>query len=178
MALLAEEIVEEWLNRQGYFTIRGIRSGVQEIDLLAVKINAAGIERRHVEVHCSMRPVSYVTKVPKSVQKATGRKGASAKTRGPDELRQGVREWILKKYEMKVKRDLMQQLCPGEWTRELVINKAKHPEEVTEIEGQGVSIHYLVDIVRQMTAGHFIIDRAVSGDFVDMVNLTEEEDRA
>lgn len=25
MALLAEEIVEEWLNRQGYFTIRGIK---------------------------------------------------------------------------------------------------------------------------------------------------------
>ena len=24
MALLAEEIVEEWLNRQDYFTIRGI----------------------------------------------------------------------------------------------------------------------------------------------------------
>lgn len=36
MALLAEEIVEEWLNRQGYFTIRGIKMGVQEIDLLAV----------------------------------------------------------------------------------------------------------------------------------------------
>ena len=27
MALLAEEVVEEWLNRQGYFTIRGIRLG-------------------------------------------------------------------------------------------------------------------------------------------------------
>jgi hypothetical protein len=32
MALLAEEIVEEWLNRQGYFTIRGIKKGVHEID--------------------------------------------------------------------------------------------------------------------------------------------------
>ena len=33
MALLAEELVEEWLNRQGYFTIRGIKFGVHEIDL-------------------------------------------------------------------------------------------------------------------------------------------------
>ena len=24
MSLLTEEVVEEWLNRQGYFTIRGI----------------------------------------------------------------------------------------------------------------------------------------------------------
>ena len=36
MALLAEEIVEEWLNRQGFFTIRGIKQGTQEIDLLSV----------------------------------------------------------------------------------------------------------------------------------------------
>jgi len=27
MLQLAEEIVEEWLNRHGYFTIRGIRLG-------------------------------------------------------------------------------------------------------------------------------------------------------
>ena len=27
MALLAEEIVEEWLNHRGYFTIRGVKSG-------------------------------------------------------------------------------------------------------------------------------------------------------
>jgi len=26
MALLAEELVEEWLNRQGFFTIRGLRA--------------------------------------------------------------------------------------------------------------------------------------------------------
>ena len=42
MALLAEEIVEEWLNRQGYFTIRGIKMVVHEIDLLAVKLRPNG----------------------------------------------------------------------------------------------------------------------------------------
>jgi len=42
MALLAEEIVEEWLNHQGNFTIRGIKLGVNEIDLLAVKPNKDG----------------------------------------------------------------------------------------------------------------------------------------
>ena len=33
MALLAEELVEEWLNRHGYFTIRGVKLGVHEMDL-------------------------------------------------------------------------------------------------------------------------------------------------
>jgi len=37
VALLAEEVAEEWLNRQGYFTIRGIKLGVHEIDILAFK---------------------------------------------------------------------------------------------------------------------------------------------
>ena len=43
MALLAEEIVEEWLNRQGYFTIRGVKVGVHEIDLLAVRSTATQV---------------------------------------------------------------------------------------------------------------------------------------
>jgi len=37
MALLAEEVVEEWLNRKGYFTIRGVKVGVDEIDILAIR---------------------------------------------------------------------------------------------------------------------------------------------
>ena len=37
MALLAESLVDEWLNRQGFFTIRGIKHGVGEIDLLGVR---------------------------------------------------------------------------------------------------------------------------------------------
>ena len=38
MPLLAEEVVQEWLNRQGFFTIRGIKAGNSEIDLLAVRV--------------------------------------------------------------------------------------------------------------------------------------------
>ena len=48
MALLAEEIVEEWLNRNGYFTIRGIKLGVHEIDLLAIAVRGSTIEARHI----------------------------------------------------------------------------------------------------------------------------------
>ncbi len=34
MALLAEPLVDEWLNRKGFFTLRGIKHRVREIDLL------------------------------------------------------------------------------------------------------------------------------------------------
>ena len=57
MALLAEELVEEWLNRQGFFTIRGLKLGVHEMDLLAIRPRPDGsLECRHVEVQASMRP--------------------------------------------------------------------------------------------------------------------------
>lgn len=95
MALLAEEIVQEWLNRQGYFTIRGIKMGVQEIDLLAVKWRADGkTECRHIEVQASMRPVSYISRAPREEQKS-GRVPNSAKGTN-EELNQGVSEWVEK----------------------------------------------------------------------------------
>jgi hypothetical protein len=47
MALLAEVIVEEWLNRQGYFTLRGMKIGVDEIDLLAIRPRSGALECRH-----------------------------------------------------------------------------------------------------------------------------------
>ena len=46
MSLLGEEVVEEWLNRNGYFTIRGIKVGVDEIDILAIR----PLPRRQVRV--------------------------------------------------------------------------------------------------------------------------------
>ena len=70
MALLAEEIVEEWLNRQGFFTIRGIKVGVDEIDILALKLDTDNKPVcRHVEVQASINPVSYMTPLAKIIQK-------------------------------------------------------------------------------------------------------------
>jgi len=43
MALLAESLVDEWLNRQGFFTVRGIKHGVHEIDLLGVRPKDGGV---------------------------------------------------------------------------------------------------------------------------------------
>ena len=40
MALLAESLVEEWLNRSRFFAIRGIKHGLAEIDLLAIRHEA------------------------------------------------------------------------------------------------------------------------------------------
>ena len=44
MALLGEQLVDEWLNRIGFFTLRGIKRGVHEIDLLGIRMSNGVLE--------------------------------------------------------------------------------------------------------------------------------------
>jgi len=170
MALLAEEIVEEWLNRQGYFTIRGIRLGVNEIDLLAVRRGADGsVERRHIEVQASMRPISYISRVPKALQK-TGRPANSA-TRSDEELADGVREWVEKKFHSTKKKALMQSVWSGVWSSELVLNVVKSQQEVALIREHGIEVIWLRDIVASLADERLPIKSAAGADFIDLIQM-------
>jgi len=170
MSLLAEEIVEEWLNRQGYFTIRGIKLGVHEIDLLAVKSKAKGsVECRHLEVQASMRPVSFISKVPKKIQKS-GRAANSA-SRTETELVDGVAEWVGKKFRWPKKQELMQSLWSGNWSSELVLNVVKSQHEVELIQSHGVKIIQLKDVVASLAKDCGVVNSAASADFIDLIHM-------
>ena len=86
MSLLDEQLVEEWLNRNRFFTIRGLKTGLDEIDLLAIKQDNKNFECLHVEVQISFRPIGYVGG------------NTSARRRSEDELREGVTQWVDKKF--------------------------------------------------------------------------------
>jgi hypothetical protein len=170
MSLLAEEIVEEWLNRQGYFTIRGVKLGVHEIDLLAIKSNKDGTaDCRHIEVQASMRPMSFVSKVPKAAQK-TGRKPNSVKRSGP-ELIEGVKEWVETKYMRKDKVALMASLWKGTWSTELVVNGVHSEDELRLIQDQGVRILRLPDILNSLANDTFVIKSACGVDLVELIEI-------
>jgi hypothetical protein len=175
MALLAEEIVEEWLNRNGYFTIRGIKLGVQEIDLLAIRINDSKIEARHIEVQASVRPISYLCQLPKEAQLKSGRKPMSMKTRTHKEMVDGVREWINKKYEHESKKRLRKALFSGDWKYELVIHKVKFPEELDLIRKHDITIHDLNEITASLAKKDTIIQSAGGSDLLELVMLGREE---
>ena len=167
MALLAEEIVEEWLNQQGYFTIRGIKLGVQEIDLLAVKyLENGSVECRHIEVQASIRPVSYISRVPVAVQKETGRAPNSAK-RSDDELVSGVAEWVQKKFLHPRKVAIKTKLWPGAWSQELVVNNVKSDRELELIASHGIKLYKLTDVVRELESKSLFT--AAGADFVDLI---------
>jgi len=170
MSLLAEEVVEEWLNRQGYFTIRGIKLGVDEIDLLAVKPGPDAVECRHVEVQASVNPISYICRVPRELQK-TGRPANSAK-RSADELTKGVEEWVEKKFLKANKVALMHKLAAGPWSRELVLHNVKSPHEVELIRGHGITIHRLADIVKALREEARLVQSASGAALLELIHLS------
>jgi hypothetical protein len=95
MALLAEQFVDEWLNRNGFFTLRGVKSGIHEIDLLGIRMSAGRLEGWHVECQVSFRPVSYIGRLSKVHQQEVGAKSAtSAKRRASHILELGIDDWI------------------------------------------------------------------------------------
>ena len=172
MALLGEEVVEEWLNRLGYFTIRGIKLGVDEIDLLAFKPKAGGAhECGHIEVQFSTNPVSYISAVPEEIRKQRGIGAQNAKVRPEAELQRGITEWIWKKFDQPKKKDLLHRIWPGQWTRELAVNVVKHPEELELFEKAGISILRIKDVIRDLMTKKTTISSAAGGDLITLMKL-------
>lgn len=178
MSLLGEEVVEEWLNRNGYFTIRGIKVGVDEVDILAIKPLPNGQhECRHIEVQVSINPISYITKVPSAIRKKTGIAAHNAKKRDLEQLTQGVKEWINAKYDLPRKIELRQNLCSGDWRKELVVGRVKHEEEIDLLREAGVTILRLKDIISEMVEKQTLVKSAAGADLVDLMLIGKQEAR-
>ncbi|TOP80551.1 hypothetical protein CGH09_08825 [Vibrio parahaemolyticus] len=174
MALLAEELVEEWLNRQGYFTIRGIKIGVDEVDLIAIRFDENGLpECRHIEVQASMRPVSYISRIPKNLLKP-GQASTNAAERSEPVLRAGVQEWVEKKFRKPKKADVLEKLFPNEWSSELVHNIVKSKAELSLIEEQGIKLISLSTVIKQLNSEQFKVKSASGADFADLIHLAAQ----
>ena len=142
MALLAETLVEEWLNRAGYFTIRGVRYGVSEMDLLAVRPSADGLEARHVEVQVSTNPIAYISPLSVEQSRALGRARTSAWVRPDDVLKASVAAWVEKKFFSPAKAKARNKAWPGmQWSLEFVHGDVRHQNELRLIEDCGIKTH-------------------------------------
>ena len=175
MALLAEELVEEWLRRQGFFTIRGAKLGVHEMDLLAVQMTATGIVCRHIEVQASINPQNYISHLTKDIQTRDGKKASSRISRTEETLLSCVKAWVEKKFHSSKKRALLATLVPtsfslASWTQELVINKYKFQREIDLIGEQGVRICLLSEIISELQRSKMLLESAAGGDFVNLIN--------
>lgn len=175
MALIAEEVVEEWLNQQGYFTIRGIKLGVAEMDILAVRTTPDGYDLRHYEVQASVNPVSYISKLTKAQQKETGRAPNSAAERTTEMLKDSVDGWVENKFRMAKKAALRQKLFPGDWTYHFVVNKVKHEGELALFGEIGdVNIVRLTDVLDELKQGIGKNYTAAGKDLIDLIVMDSQ----
>ena len=132
MALLAESLVEEWLNRNGFFTIRGIKHGVAEIDLLAIRREAgATVIGWHVEVQASFRPIGYIVKLTTEMARASNKARTSAIARTPDQIVTCAREWDQSKFKDDDKAKARERLWPHvQWSCHLVHARVRERQEL------------------------------------------------
>ncbi|MBS0546482.1 MAG: hypothetical protein JSR24_01960 [Proteobacteria bacterium] len=129
MALLDEQLVEEWLNQKGFFTMRGIKTGLGEIDLLAVKYFPSGIECRHVEVQISFRPIGYIGG------------NTNARRRSEQELNDGVAQWVEKKFTNPRKVEVRNRLvADAKWKFVLVHGVVRDSSELKHMQNLGVEL--------------------------------------
>jgi hypothetical protein len=113
MSALAETLVDEWLNCQGFFTIRGMKDGVGEIDLLGDRPLAAGMEAWHVEVQASFRPIGYISKLTKELSQSLGKVRTSSWGREADLLEQCVGAWVRTEFTERSKALARERAWPG-----------------------------------------------------------------
>ena len=139
MALLAESLVEEWLNRDGYFTIRGVKHGLGEMDLLAVRSQPDGVVGRHVEVTVSFRPIGYIAREPAG---DSGRRGSYVRKRTPEQVQICARAYVDAKFRAPDKKQLRARLWPGvSWTFHLVHGVVRYSDELEVFAREGVTCH-------------------------------------
>lgn len=154
MALLAEQLVDEWLNRNGFFTLRGIKSGFHEIDLLGVRMSNGVLEGWHVECQVSFRPVSYIGRLSKERQLELGAKSAtSAKKRPQHVVEADIDDWVEKKFKTEKKKE-MRDLCwkDIDWQYKFVHGKVYEKAELTRIEAHGIELIRFDKVLKELCA--------------------------
>jgi hypothetical protein len=151
MALLAESLVDEWLNRQGFFTIRGIRHGNDEIDLLGVRPGDAGLEAWHVEVQVSFRPIGYISPVTSDINKRFLATPRSAKKRPSHIVEECAIAWVNSKFKRDRKVVAREQAWARlAWKYFFVHGIVREEYELAVIERHGVTLVPFHDVLAQL----------------------------
>ena len=153
MAIFAETLVEEWLNRKGYFTVRGAKAGLLEMDLLGVRpVAGGGVEALHYEVQASTGPISWITPWTPELQERHAIAAGNARARTVDELDECVGAWVGKKFGDGRVRDVREKLWPGaRWIFGLVVGQVRHPKEISAIQARGIEVVELASVLDELT---------------------------
>jgi hypothetical protein len=171
LAEIAEVVVQEWLNRQGFFTIRGKRDGNRELDILAVKWDNGKASRWHYEVQVSSKPISYISKWPVEEQRKYGVPASSARKLSPEVLSKHVDVWVEKRFKAPEVRKVRESLAPGAWNEAFVHGNVKSPDELRFIEKHGVKLVSFKRILHDLSTHQKRRTGAAGSDLAELVEL-------
>lgn len=160
MALLDEQLVEEWLNRQNFFTMRGIKSGIDEIDLLAVRHNENNTtDYWHTEVQVSYRPVGYIGG------------DTNARKRTEQEIRDGVLQWVDKKFKSKRKVDRRNDILRNaDWHYLFVHGEVRDSTELDIMKELGVDLKPYKQVLGELCGDKLKTSSSTAASITEILN--------
>lgn len=172
----AEILVEEWFNQNGYFTIRGIKDGIEEIDILAIKnLKNGRWDCVHCEVQVSVRPVAYIAKMIEQVLVESGAKSkTSAKLRTESQIEICAKEWVNKKFNMLKKQNIRNKFIQNmEWRHVFVHGKVKDERELLYIKNEKIELLPFKIVVEELCNNDTELGftGAAAGDLIDIINF-------
>lgn len=172
MALLAESLVDEWLNRQRFFTVRDVRHGIGEIDVLGVRPTKSGLEGWHVEVQASFRLIGYIAPLTDASLSGFAKSKTSMKARSIDLIETVIAVWVQKKFTSASKQAAREMAWPGlKWKYILVHAVVRELAELELIRSHGVEVIPLHQVL--MDLGHGVTTGIKGGAGTDLSKLIE-----
>ncbi len=136
---MAQSLVRSAYQSLGYFVIEGIKIGVREIDLLAVRLdsNSSVVERLHIEVQISSNPIG-VLRDRSEFGETFKNPQASAKS------------YIQKKYNHKLIVNMIKSYFgKHKYCKVFVHGKLKRPDQLDVFRKSGIETIAISELVKQ-----------------------------
>lgn len=136
--------------------MRGVKEGLHEIDILA--LHPLTGERWHYEVQVSFRPIGYVGG------------NSNARKRSPDEIADGVQQWINKKFfKLAERRDAILPDCKFA----VVLGVLRDELEAKLMEENGIKVIRYKNILEELKNGKSMVN-SDAGHIVELLRYEQE----
>lgn len=137
---IIEDIIADWFNSKGYFLIQNLKIGVNEVDILAIKLdnNKRVKEAIYVEVQCSSNPIGYIGGT------------SSAKKRSTSEVANGVKAYIDKKFNDEKIKHIVEQLIGLQYRKLFICGRLKDEDTIDFFKKNGVDVIRVWDIFNEV----------------------------
>lgn len=165
MSHIDEQLVEQWLNKNRFFTIQGLKTGNDEIDFLAIRMRDDGtVEYKHVEVQVSFRPIGFVCGLPLA-------------TRDQAEIERGVQAWIYKKFENPKKHKLRETYASKDvdWEYVLVHGEMKHNVEYQIFLNSRIQLIPYTSVLAELTHNSSHVTSSPANGILEIVRYANKK---